>query len=309
MSHDLLAAGSIARDTLETSQGTVVDQLGGSALYFSLAASMLQPITLVAPVGEDAEDQVRAVTSGRSIDLAGMSTLATPTYRWHARHAGWHNIDLGSQDRIYELWRPALPVGFDGWAFVGSMRPRLQVQIAERLERAELLAGDSMLSYAVSEQSDALRLLELCTWFFSTGEELSVLGGDPNSPAGFKDRWALAGLCVKDGRQGVRVLTADGVSHVAGLSGQRVVDTTGAGDAFAGGMLSRWLTLGGARDDLLEAIVWGVACASITIEAIGLEGIAAATIEQVTNRAREVRDASGQDRDPDPHRRPDRSGN
>jgi sugar/nucleoside kinase (ribokinase family) len=308
MRRDLLVAGSIALDTLETSLGTVVDQLGGSALYFSLAASLLQPIRLVAPVGEDAKDRVRAVTSGRSIDLAGMSTVAAPTYRWHARHAGWHNIDLGSQDRIYELWQPALPVAFDGWAFVGSMRPRLQVQVAEGLEGAELLAGDSMLSYVVAEQADALRLMRLCNWFFCTGDELAVLGGDPDSPAGFRDRWALDGLCVKDGRQGVRVLTADGVSRVAGLSAQRVVDTTGAGDAFAGGMLSRWLTLGGARDDLLEAIVWGVACASITIEAIGLEGIAAATTVQVTDRAREVRDASGQDRDPDLHRRPDRSG-
>lgn len=295
MSRDLLVAGSIALDTLETSQGTVDDRLGGSALYFSLAASLLQPISLVAPVGEDAADRVRAVTADRPIDLAGMSTLAAPTYRWHARHAGWHNIDLGSHDRIYEQWQPALPAAFDGWAFVGSMRPRLQVQVAEGLEGAELLAGDSMLSYALAEQDAALSLLRLCGWFFCTGDELAVLGGDPDSPNEFKDRYSLDGLCVKDGRQGVRLLTADGLLRVPGLSGQRVVDTTGAGDTFAGGMMSRWLTLGGAHEYLLEAIVWGVACASITIETIGLDGIAAATVEQVADRAREVRDASGQD--------------
>lgn len=308
MSPQLLVAGSIALDTLETSQGTVVDRLGGSALYFSLAASLLQPVKLVAPVGEDGLELVRAAVAGRPIDLEGMSVVDAPTYRWHARHAGRHNIDLGSKDGIYDRWQPELPDGFPGWTFVGSMRPRLQAEIAERLDGARLLAGDSMLSYAVTENADALRLLRSCGWFFCTGEEMAALGGDPSRPEEFKQRWSLDGLCVKDGRQGVRVLFGDQSLHIPGLPEQPVVDTTGAGDSFAGGMLSRWFTLGGGSAALLEAAVWGVACASITIEAIGLDAIKTATLEKVSRRAEEVRDAGGQDRDQDLHRRPDRSG-
>src|SRR5260370_38557309 len=97
----LLVAGSIALDSLRG--GRITDELGGSALYFSLAASRLVDVLLVAPVGRDGEAPVRAVLGGRSrLDLAGLTVVDAPPYRWFAEAPGARNVDLGSRDSTYD---------------------------------------------------------------------------------------------------------------------------------------------------------------------------------------------------------------
>jgi sugar/nucleoside kinase (ribokinase family) len=76
--------------------------------------------------------------------------------------------------------------------------------------------------------------------------------------------------------------------RVPAVTHHPVVDTTGAGDALAGGMLARWLTTGGKPSGLQDALVWGVACASITISSIGVKGIAKATRKDLDKRVDEV---------------------
>jgi hypothetical protein len=55
-------------------------------------------------------------------------------------------------------------------------------------------------------------------------------------------------------------------------------------------MLARWLSTGAERSGLLDALVCGVACASLTIESIGVRGIATATPKLLEERMREVRE-------------------
>jgi sugar/nucleoside kinase (ribokinase family) len=243
---------------------------------------------MVAAVGEDSHSDVVATVGTREICIDNLAVLPAPTYRWRARHEGEHNLDLGSQDRINELWKPDLPVGFSGWAFIGSMPPHHQVATAEQLDAAQLVAGDAMLSYAAAERTEVSRLLQLCDWFFCTAEELGTIGGQAGRPEQFRRRWLLDGLCLKEGPDGVRLVTAAGHLWLPALTTHTIADTTGAGDSFAGGMLSRWITRGGEPDSLLDAAVWGVACASIAIESVGLAALAAATSEQLAERAEEV---------------------
>jgi sugar/nucleoside kinase (ribokinase family) len=179
-----------------------------------------------------------------------------------------------------------VPGGFVGWAFVGSVRPDRQAQLMDRLEGAGMLAADSMLSYVHSRSTDSQEVLRRARWYFCNHEEFAALGGD--DPRRFRRQWALEGLVVKAGARGVDAYTEGGVVHVPALTSRPVVDTTGAGDAVAGGMLARWLTTGAEPSQLEEALVWGIACASLTISALGLSGIAAATREQLDERIDEV---------------------
>ena len=114
----LLVAGSIALDSLEGPFGTVTGELGGSALYFALAASLIRPVEVVAPVGRETLDAVKRVIGDRPIDISRVSTLDVPTYRWTARQEAGSNLDLGSVDGIYDLWELDLPAEFEGWAYV-----------------------------------------------------------------------------------------------------------------------------------------------------------------------------------------------
>lgn len=284
---DLLVAGSIALDHLEGPFGTVEDELGGSALYFALAASLIVPVRVVAAVGKDDAHRVDAVIGSRRVDLRLMDVLDAPTYRWQARQEQGRNVDGGSRDSIYDQWQPRLPETFRGWAFAGSARPDLQARLVAALRDAELLAADAMLSYVRAQPADARNVLRGVGWYFCNHEEFVALGG--GDPWGFRRDWSLDGLVVKAGPGGVTAYTAGGSSHVPALLSHPVVDTTGAGDAAAAGMLAHWLRTGGDVNALTESLVWGVACASITIEDIGLRSIARATPVQLEERVEEVR--------------------
>lgn len=283
---ELLVAGSIALDRLQGPYGSVTDELGGSAVYFALAASLVAPVQVVAPVGRDALQTVRGVLGGRPVDLAGLKVVDAPTYRWSARDVGGRNRDLGNRDSIYDAWTPEPPPGFSGWAFAGSMRPDRQFQALDALRGARLLAADAMLSYAAAQPAFLGGILEAVGWFFCNHLEFRALGG--LEPQQFRRHWTLAGLVLKDGPQGVTAYTEAGAEHVDAVLGRPVVDTTGAGDTLAGAMLARWLVSGGRPEGLRDALRWGVAAASLAIEDVGARAIARATPEALAERVREV---------------------
>jgi sugar/nucleoside kinase (ribokinase family) len=282
----LLVAGSVALDTRDGPFGKVEETLGGSAVYFALAASLILPVKVVAPVGTDGAKRVAQAFSGRAIDTELLQILDAPTYRWRAHQEHGRNVDLGSSDNIYDAWTPSLPSGFDGWAFVGSMRPDRQAQLMQMLSGAELLAADAMLSYVHSRPPEARDVLAKAGWYFCNQEEFVALGGiDPEE---FRRQWWLNGLVIKAGALGLAAYTEYGVIGIPALTDPPAVDTTGAGDALAGGMLARWLSTGGLSNGLQDALVWGVACASITISAVGVKGIAKATPKELHERVRDV---------------------
>src|SRR5207253_509859 len=153
------------------------------------------------------------------------------------------NIDRGSQDSIYDRWKPRVPAGYQGWAFVGSMRPDRQALLTIELGHSSLLAADAMLSYLQSQPEEARDVLRHSHWYFCNHEEFAALGG--HEPAEFRRRWLLDGLVIKAGPRGVTAYTELGSTHVPALPSQRVVDTTGAGDAIAAGMMAHWVAGGG----------------------------------------------------------------
>jgi sugar/nucleoside kinase (ribokinase family) len=282
----LLVAGSVALDTRDGPFGKVDEVLGGSAVYFALAASLIVPVKVVAPVGLDGVKQVAQAFSGRHIDTDLLQILEAPTYRWRAHQEHGSNVDLGSRDDIYNSWDPVLPAGFDGWAFVGSMRPDRQAFLMKHLGGASFLAADAMLSYVKARPAEARDALRRAGWFFCNQEELAALGG--KDPEEFRRQWWLKGLVVKAGAQGLAAYTEYGVVRIPAHTDHPAVDTTGAGDALAGGMLARWMSTGGEVGGLQDALVWGVACASITVSAIGVKGIAKATRKELHQRVAEV---------------------
>jgi hypothetical protein len=272
----LLVVGSIALDSLQG--GLFTDELGGSALYTSLAAAPEWSVRMVAPVGRDAEERVRALLAPHPTIEPDLEVLDAPTYRWFADARDGRNVDLGSRDSIYDLWSPRPPADWQGWAFVGSMRPDRQLEAARRLAGCGLLAADAMRSYVEAAPDAARQVLALADWYFCNEEEFAALGGGAD-PEEFRRRWRLRGLVVKHGPGGVTVFGERGRLHRPASPGP-VVDTTGAGDALAGGMLARWHRLGGAPEALGEAVEQGVLCATLAISGVGMRALAGLPAER-----------------------------
>ncbi len=279
---DLLVAGSIALDTLEGEFGRVEDELGGSALYFALAASLVRPVRLLAPVGPDGLQRVHEAVAGRPIDVSLLEVVDAPTYRWRAQAVAGRNRDLGNRDSIYDHWSPQPPEDYSGWAFLGSMRPDRQLEAARGLAGSPLLAADAMLSYISARPAAAAEVLARAGWYFCNADELAALGG--GSPEGFRRRHNLEGLVVKAGPDGATAYTEEKSLHLPALVVGPVVDTTGAGDSLAGAMLAR-LSL---TEDLEEALRWGIAAASVTIEGVGMAALLRATRPDLEQRARQL---------------------
>ena len=215
---DLLVVGSIALDRRDGPFGKVDEELGGSAVYFALAASLVLPVKVSAPVGKDAIETVSKVFDGHDIDMSRVKVFGAPTYRWTAHQEHGRTVDLGSADEIYDHWQPELPEGFAGWAFVGSMRPDRQVAAITALRHpARLLAADAMLSYVRLQPDEAVDVLRRSSWFFCNHEEYLAFGaGDPEE---FRRRWFLDGLVLKSGAAGVTAYTANGEVQIPGLRG------------------------------------------------------------------------------------------
>lgn len=266
----LLVAGSIALDSLQA--GRITDEPGGSALYFALAASHLRPVAVVAPVGRDAAVRVRRLLDRHpNVDTGRLDVLEAPTYRWFAADHAGRNIDLGSQDSIYDAWSPRIPHRYRGWAFVGSMRPDRQLEAVRRLAGCGLLAADAMRSYVELAPAEARQILHLADWYFCNDEEFEALGdGDPED---FRRRWCLHGLVLKHGPGGATAYTPGCTLHVP-THAWRVVDTTGAGDALAGGMLAYWMLASGSRGALRQALETGADLAALAISDIGARALA-----------------------------------
>jgi sugar/nucleoside kinase (ribokinase family) len=283
----LLVVGSVALDSLQG--GRIREELGGSAVYFSLAASLLGPVSVAAPVGRDGVHIVGPVIEGRgsTIDHTGLEIVEAPTYRWFAEAGDGHNIDLGSHDSIYDHWQPRLPASYRDWAYCGSMRPDRQLEAARSLTGCGRLAADAMRSYVESEPNQARAVLALSAWYFANEEELAALGA--RDPESFRQQCNLEGLVVKRGRAGATVYTNQGFHHESAMFDPPALDTTGAGDCLAGAMLARWRQLGGGHDCLPESLRWGVAAATIGISDIGVRAIARATrddLERLVARGR-----------------------
>ena len=130
-----------------------------------------------------------------------------------------------------------------------------------------------MRSYIDAAPAEAREVLRLADWYLCNEDEFAALGG--GDPEAFRARWRLDGLVVKHGPGGVTALRGSGALHVPAGEGP-VVDTTGAGDALAGGMLSAWLHHRGDPARLREALEAGVRCASIAISDVGARALARA---------------------------------
>ncbi|HEY8754747.1 MAG TPA: PfkB family carbohydrate kinase [Candidatus Dormibacteraeota bacterium] len=282
MTWEIAVAGTVHSDEIVTPAGGRPDQLGGSAVYFALAAVRYAPVHLNGIVGSDRADAFLELLGDAGVGVDGLVISELPTFRWHARHDfdSWAAVDTSSEEGADPTWRPALSAAsVDAPVlFLASMRPSLQSEVSLQ-SRATMIGSDSMIEYtgphahavgAVARSSDVI---------FLTRAELASLTGTEDH----KWREAAVSVCgdgrlravvVKAGPDGAACVTATSVVERPAAPVVRVVDPTGAGDALAGGFLGACAAA--ERDDVdffADALDAGLASAAAAISGFGLEGL------------------------------------
>ncbi len=281
MTWEVAVAGTLHSDDVTTPAGRR-DVLGGSAVYFSLAAARYAPVHLNGIVGSDTAPEYRRILAHPNIDLEGLVVSESPTFRWHAVHDfdRWVTSHESFEPGCDPEWKPLLSERSRRAHvfFVGSMDPSLQRVVIDQTD-AELIGADSMTVFIDSGHGDVGSLIERVDVLFLTATELAALTGD--------DDWRRAALAlcgtgrlravvVKRGPLGAACVTRSGVSEQPAAPAENVVDPTGAGDALAGGFLGHVARRERADDAAFAtALTEGLRCAADAIVEFGTVGLRA----------------------------------
>lgn len=258
---DILVIGSLAYDTVKTPSGLAERALGGSANYFSVAASFFSKVNVVGVVGEDYSQADRDVLLSRGVNLDGMQTAKGLTFHW----AGYYEGDLSEAKtvqtdlNVFALFNPQIPPNFKNSAFVflANIDPVLQFQVLSQVERPVLVGMDSMNYWISSKKEELLKTISKVDIVFMNDAELKQLTGEQNVITAIKKIPKLGPkyVVIKRGEFGSMMYSAEGKFFVTpALPIENVVDPTGAGDSFAGGFFG-WLAKNSSAKTT-DALTW-----------------------------------------------------
>ena len=295
----LLVTGSIGIDTVEAPSGTAKDALGGSSVYFSYAASFFSPVRFVGVVGEDCPAGFLApLEHNARIDMAGLEIRqGSKTFRWH----GKYHDDVNERDTIEVDLNvlaergPTIPASFrdSRYVFLANTHPSLQMELLGQLPDTKLVVADTMDLWIETEHEALLALLAQIDGVVLNDSEAQLLSRENSTvSAGMKIAQTVKQfVVVKKGEHGCLLFTQGKCYPLAGYPAAKVVDPTGAGDCFAGGMMGHLAEVD--RCDaaaLRRAIAYGTVVASLELEDFSLNRLLNVTREEIDARLAEFTD-------------------
>jgi sugar/nucleoside kinase (ribokinase family) len=290
---DILVVGSVAFDTVETPFGQGNEVLGGSATYFSTAASFFVGVRLVAVVGEDFPAEHREFLQSRNIDLAGLQVASGRTFRWKGRYGYDLNEaqTLETNLNVFEGFRPELPESFRDTeiVFLANIDPELQLEVVRQVRRPRLIACDTMNFWIGGKREALVRTLREVDILVINEGETRQLAGEANLVKAARAVLAMGPktLVVKRGEYGVLVFSAHSTFSAPAFPLEEVFDPTGAGDTFAGGFIGYLAATGDFSEATIrKATVFGSVMASFTVEDFSLDRLRRVSWPEIEGRFR-----------------------
>lgn len=292
----ILVVGSIALDMVETPNDKAVDSPGGSALYFSSAASMFAPVNVVGVVGSDFDFGIIDFLKKRPVDMSGIYVEDGKTFRWGGRyHENMNQRDTLYTDlNVFENFKPSIPENYkdSNFIFLANIAPDLQLQVLDQITAPELVVLDTMNFWISSQKETLLEVIRKTNILILNDEETVQLTSEPNVIRGAKKilEWGPEYVIVKKGEHGAVMMTRDQYFISPAFPVETVVDPTGAGDTFAGGFVG-YLARNGkiTPDTVRNAVVHGNAVASFCVEDFSFRKLVALDNRQLEDRLEKFR--------------------
>lgn len=288
---NILVVGSIALDTVETPFGKVTESLGGSAVYFSTAASLYSKVSLVGVVGNDFPPEHIQYLSNRQVDVRGLQVKNGKTFRWSGRYDydlnQTHTLD--TQLNVFADFHPELPAGYEDseFVFLANIDPDLQYEVLQQVPGAKLTMLDTMDFWIRGKRESLVRTMKAVDIITMNESEARMFAGTNSLQVASKRILELGPkvLIIKKGEYGA-VMFSDSTYFVApAYPLEEVWDPTGAGDTFAGGFMGYLAQSGDPTvETMKKAIVHGSVLASFTVEGFSVDRLKAVTREEIALR-------------------------
>lgn len=278
---DILVVGSMAYDTISTPEGRAENTLGGSANYFSMAASLYTKVNVVGVVGEDYRSEDFEMLRSRSVDLQGLQQVSGKTFHWEGKYEGDMNeaITLDTQLNVFQDFNPELPSDFrrSKFIFLANIDPELQLRVFDQVESPLFVGSDTMNFWIGSKMPKLKEVLRRVDLLLINEGEAKLLTGQNNSIQAARDIVGMGprGVVIKRGEYGFLLYTEEEFFILPAFPIAHVVDPTGAGDTFAGGFFGYLAKLGSGWNPshLRQACVHGCIMASYTVQGFGLDAL------------------------------------
>jgi sugar/nucleoside kinase (ribokinase family) len=309
----ITVVGSIAYDTVKTPFGERERMLGGAAVHFALAASFFDDVRVVGPVGDDFGEEQLAVMRARGVDVDDIELVAGgKTFFWHGEY-GW---DLNSRETletqlgVFEDFQPKLSERSrsSDVLFLANIQPDLQRDVRSQLPSARFVALDSMNLWIDIARDSLVSAIESVDCVILNDAELRQLTGKPNLVSAAREilSWGDAPgaaaasadtargpsvIVAKQGEYGAALVTRESFFALPAYPLETVVDPTGAGDTFAGGLVGYIAahpdeTL---SDEMLRrAMAHATVLASFNVEEFGTERLQRLAGEEIVARIHEL---------------------
>ncbi|NOZ86344.1 MAG: sugar kinase [Deltaproteobacteria bacterium] len=295
----VLVVGSLALDDIETPAEKRTGVLGGSAVYFSAAASLLDHVRMVGVVGDDFPEHALADLEKKGVDTRGVMKRPGRTFHWSGRyHENPNDRDtLETVLGVFAEFEPQLPAEYadSEMVFLANIDPGLQLKVLDMMDSPGFVALDTM-NYWIEGKPGALeKVLERVDTLLINDSEAELLSRRIGLPAAAREIRSMGPktVVIKLGKHGALVFREDDLFYAPGLPMDDVKDPTGAGDSFAGGFVAALSLLGYKdNDNYRRAAIIGSAAASFTIQGFGVEALMAADRDDLAGRAERFVDLS-----------------
>ncbi|MHC4659566.1 MAG: PfkB family carbohydrate kinase [Planctomycetota bacterium] len=294
----LLVTGSIGIDTVTTPYGVSENCLGGSSVYFCMAASFFGPVRLLGVIGSDCPFDLAEVFAGRDVDLTGLEVRPkSKTFRWKGTYS--ENMDDRTTDllelNVLTEAPPAVPAEYKDskFVFLANTAPALQLKLLEQIEAPDFVAADTMDCWIQGHLDDLKALLKKIDCLIINEEEVRLLASERNimKAAGKVLNLGPRVVIAKKGKSGSVMCGADGQrSILPAYPASRVKDPTGAGDSFAGALMGYLAKTSRTDfDSLKKAVAYGTVVASFAIADFSLAGLTSISKNNIDTRFETLR--------------------
>lgn len=289
----LLVVGSIAYDTIETPTTKVEDSLGGSALYFSAAASLFTSVNVVGVVGSDFDASKISFLKKRGVNLDGLYMESGKTFRWGGRYFDDMNRreTLFTYLNVFERFQPVIPEHYkkSEFVFLANIDPELQLDVLKQINDPKLIVLDTMNFWISGKRKELEEVLKVVDIIVLNDEEAKELTGEMGLIKATKAIPAMGpkSVIVKKGEHGAMLYHENEFFFVPAFPLDNVVDPTGAGDSFAGGFMG-YLAKQGQTDlaALKKAMVYGSTIASFNVEDFSFKRLENLSMKEIKERVK-----------------------
>jgi len=276
----ILVVGSVAFDDVETPFGKRENALGGSAIYFALAASHFTPVSIVGVAGKDYPPEAIQLLNRHNIDTTGLEIVEGKTFRWGGRY----HQDLNQRDTLYTHlnvfadFKPNIPLQYrtTPLLFLGNIQPELQLEVLRQLDRPKFVALDTMNLWIKTARPALDQVIGKVDLLIINDSEIKEITNELNLFIGLRQlhQRGLQYVIVKRGEHGAYFSWRKGLFYAPAYPVAQAVDPTGAGDSFAGGLLGYLATQPKIDAKVLRrATLYACALGSFCVENFSIDGL------------------------------------